>query len=564
MTRRQAGPAILIAVLLVWSLGTSLVATPQTPQTSGATGVAAKATAKIAGRVTSLTDGKPIRWAVLRVVSFDVMRVAKSASTDADGRFSFETLLPGRYQLSVTADGFVSLQFGQSSATDAGRPIDLTEGLVFDAANFSLMKTSAIEGRILDEFGDPAPGVMPVLFRADFIAGRRRLVPVGSRIPAQPTDDQGHFRIFGLAPGTYYVGALSGAFSSESERGGFATTFFPGATDAAAAVPLVVDMGADRTDAIFALVPAQTAALGGAIVDEQGAASPAMVVLTPADSLNANALVIARASADPAGRFLFRAVPPGKYTLQAFGPSSTGALGTSPFGYAPVTMDGRDRTDAKVTIHAGRHLRGTITFEGTAPRPAADAIVIDAGAIEFDSSPVVGGGPPQHRINSDWTFDTGNMSGERVMRVSLATSAWVLKQVTLNGVDVTDTPIDLREKDADGLEVVLTDRVSMVTGAVSDAEGRASADCSVIVFSNDPARWTFPSRYVVGTRPNQQGSFKVAGLPPGRYVAAAVPVVAGTVWQDPELLGKLRPLATPFTLAEGGSASLTLKIVKPR
>lgn len=549
---------------LVLLLASALAAAPLQQTAAAPAGSTAKATAKIAGRVTSLADGKPIRWAVLRLVSFDVMRVAKSAATDADGRFAFDGLLPGRYQLNVIADRFVSLEFGQSSATDPQRPIDLTEGLAFDEANFSLPRTSAIEGRILDEFGDPAPGVMPVLFRSDFVAGRQRFLPVGSRIATQPTDDQGHFRVFGLAPGDYYVGALSGAFSSQNESGGFATTFFPGTTEAGAAVPIEIEAGVDRTDATFALAPAPTAALGGTIADEQGAATPATVMLTPADTMNANVLVIARAGADPTGHFLFRGVPPGKYTIQGFGPSASGALGTAPFGYAQVTTDGRDRSDVKITLHPGRHLRGTITFDGDAPRPPKDSIIVEAGPVEFDSAPVVGGGPPQHRINDDWTFDTGNMSGERIVRVSIATPAWVVKQVTLNGADVTDTPIDLREKDADGLVVTLTDRVSSITGGVTDADGRASTECSVIVFSSDPARWTFPSRYVASTRPNQQGSFRVTGLPAGRYLAVAVPLIAGGAWQDPQLLDKLRGLAQPLTLADGGSASLSLKVVKPR
>jgi hypothetical protein len=57
-----------------------------------------------------------------------------------------------------------------------------------------------------------------------------------------------------------------------------------------------------------------------------------------------------------------------------------------------------------------------------------------------------------------------------------------VKVVILNGVDVTDMPLTFGTKDQSitDLEVVLTNRVSELSGAVTDDRGQSVADCSVI------------------------------------------------------------------------------------
>ena len=52
------------------------------------------------------------------------------------------------------------------------------------------------------------------------------------------------------------------------------------------------------------------------------------------------------------------------------------------------------------------------------------------------------------------------MSGLRFVtaqHVRHAGPGWMLKRVTLNGQDVTDVPLDLREHDVNGLEIVSDD-----------------------------------------------------------------------------------------------------------
>jgi hypothetical protein len=88
--------------------------------------------------------------------------------------------------------------------------------------------------------------------------------------PTRPSDDLGRFRVGGLAPGVYYVEALSGAFADPSAAGGFAVTFYPGTASPSVAQAVRLTPGNDVTNISFALSPAKMARVSGTIVDSEG------------------------------------------------------------------------------------------------------------------------------------------------------------------------------------------------------------------------------------------------------------------------------------------------------
>src|ERR1017187_8251088 len=233
-------------------------------------------TAVVSGRVVSADTGQPIRGAI---VSIGLAQISggnqKRAVTDADGKYQLTGLGKARYSLTATADRHLSMQFGQQQPGPAGlnnptRPIDLIDGEQFTTADFKLSRTSAIEGIVTDEFGDPAPNVAIQVSQVQYAGGRRRLLPTsmsGGSGPPPRTDDKGQFRIFGLAPGDYYVSALSGAFADATAAGGFAVTFFPGTVSANAAQPVTAPPGRDAANVNFSLTPASMARIAGTLVD---------------------------------------------------------------------------------------------------------------------------------------------------------------------------------------------------------------------------------------------------------------------------------------------------------
>jgi hypothetical protein len=93
-------------------------------------------------------------------------------------------------------------------------------------------------------------------------------------------------------------------------------------------------------------------------------------------------------------------------------------------------------------------------------------------------------------------------------------------------------------------------------------EDKPSTDYGVIVFAEDSAKWTFPSRFISAGRPNQQGRFTVSGLPPADYLVIALPSIPAANAIDPAFLESLRKSAAKFSVSEGEAKTLDLKIVK--
>jgi len=108
--------------------------------------------------------------------------------------------------------------------------------------------------------------------------------------------------------------------------------------------------------------------------------------------------------------------------------------------------------------------------------------------------------------------------------------------------------------------VIVTDRVTSVIGQLTGSNGAPLVDGTIIVYSSDAEKWVEDSRFVRATRPDQQGLFRISGLPPGDYLIAAIDYVQDGQWNDPEYLESLRRDSQRLTLSEGASQSIALKM----
>ena len=137
-----------------------------------------------------------------------------------------------------------------------------------------------------------------------------------------------------------------------------------------------------------------------------------------------------------------------------------------------------------------------------------------------------------------------------------------MKAVRLNGVDITDVGAVLKpNQDVSGVEVEVTQRPPNVSGTVSNGRGSVALDYTVVLFSRDEERWTAPTRHILTARPDQEGRFRVPSMPAGDYYAATLDEVEPGRWTDPEFLQVLRRQAVTFSIGDGESKALDLKLL---
>jgi hypothetical protein len=165
------------------------------------------------------------------------------------------------------------------------------------------------------------------------------------------------------------------------------------------------------------------------------------------------------------------------------------------------------------------------------------------------------------RVADDWTFSLRNVIDAVIFRSSTP-QGWALKAVTLNGSDITDTPTEFPPGQAvGGMQIVLTKKITSLTGLVTDTKGNPVLDATVVVFPDDDKRWTFQSRFIKAARPDQEGKYRITGLPgPGDYLVVALQGLEDGQAGDPEFLANIKELATKLEIGDGESKSVDVKL----
>jgi protocatechuate 3,4-dioxygenase beta subunit len=510
-------------------------------------------TGVIRGRVVRADTGEPLRRAEVRVDEWNAGSRSGPAATmtDAEGRYELTQLSPGRYQLKARRGGYVEVAYGQRRPFERGRPVELSEGAVLQNIDFALPPGAVVTGRVVDENGEPVALAYVSLARRRYVDGAKRLaVESGGS-----TDDRGEFRIFGVPPGDYVILASLNALDIGSrDRVRYVATYYPGTPVASDAQRVTVAPGQEVPGITIALVRVTTATVRG-VVRTSGETPLGLLTFVTAREVSGPQADgrTATAVAGVDGSFTLAGLLPGSYLVEARAP-------TGPeFASKEVVVEGSDVAGVTLMLSNGATVRGRIRFDtGDPPKGLhpSEVFIMPAGLDHQMAGMEIGGGPPIAR--DDWNFELKGLRGRGFIRAGTM-SDWEMKRVRRDGVDVTDTPLDF-SADIDRLEIELTQNVTTVSGGVTDDRGGVALDATVIAFADDPGKWGPHSRFIASARPDQQGRFTIKGLPAGRYVAIAVGYLEPGEERDPDLLETWRTRGTPFTLPEGKTHVLDLKI----
>ncbi len=541
------GLLVLSSLLFAGTVVTAQVPARDQPKTPRAgTGV-------IRGRVVRADTGEPLRRVEVRVDEWSTGGLDGPAATmtDAEGRYALTELPAGRYQLKAKRGGYVEVAYGQRRPFERGRPLELGEGAVLQNVDFALPPGAVVTGRVVDEIGEPVAHVFVSLARRKYINGARRLVGESG----SATDDRGEFRVFGLPPGDYVIVASFNATDLGSkDRVRYVPTYYPGTPVASEAQRVTVGLGQEMPGITIALARAATATVRG-VVRSSGQASVGPFTMVSAREINGPQAYGQTETAIAAGdgSFAIAGLLPGTYFVEAR--PSSGSESAS----MEVVVQGSDVAGVTLMLSKGATARGRVRFDTGDPpqglRPS-QVFVVPLLLDQQMAGMGMSGGPPVTR--DDWTFELQGLRGRGFIRAATL-SDWQVKRVRREDVDVTDSALDFAA-DVDGLEIELTERLTAVSGGVSDDRGRVALDATVIAFADDPGKWGPHSRFIESARPDQQGRFTIKGLPPGRYVAIAVGYLEPGEEQDPDLIETWRKGGTPFTLSEGETHALDLKL----
>ena len=549
---------------------------------------------RIVGSVRDALDGRPLRRARVSL-SGSELTTARVVITADDGTFAFEDVPAGDYTVRGSKDGHVTMSYGAPRPGRPGRTVTVKSG-ASTRVDVRLPPGAVITGTVLNPDGEPAVGLIVTAFtsRYDTTRGERRLFAAPDALAT--TDDRGAYRIFGLAEGAYIVGVMPRPgdraelqMLSQAEirtalaevRQGLVASrpgmpppppredgeaalprrsvsltpiFFPGTPMQERAMPVAVRAGEVRHGVNIDVELVPTSTVEGSV---SGGAGMRVQVLMTNELPGVGQRVLSTTPPDD-GRFSFRAIPPGTYSIVARAFPSGARTDATPnqtnlWAQASVLVAGEDVTGLSLTLRPALTISGRTVLEGADARlPEGIPIRIPLSAFSVGSntpnelpSAVLNGSSfaIQGVIPGTYRFP----SPPRGIRAPIG--RWWLKSLMANGKELLDAELELRESTEDAV-LTLSERASQLSGVVRRADGTAVADGFVVVFAADQRYWFHQSRRVAGVRPSKSGEYVFRNLPAGDYLLVATDEIDLNDWFDPEVLKALTPNALRLSLGE--------------
>lgn len=517
--------------------------------------------AKIRGRVTAADTGRPVRKATIRMVLVEGMLPGGPAMvlTDNEGRYEAGDLPAGNYNITASSAGYVASIYGQRRTDEPGKPLEVGENVTVERVNFTLQRGGVITGTVTDEFGDWVVNSTVRAMRVEFQKGRRELVPAGAGTSL--TNDIGEFRLYGLPAGEFYVSvtqrvAMGQVGQSETS---FPPTFYPGTPNAAEAQPVKVALGQTASIAI-AMTSSRAARVSGIVLSADG--EPMPYGFLNVTSRSGPGLGVSSGQVNGDGTFVLSGVPPGEYHVQVMSVGKT-PDGVSQTALGVIHVAGEDVTDVRLQAVRWSTGAGRLIVEPelrASFKPSAVRVGLQRTVRDDPFTMYVAGA----NARDDATFTFPSPPGAVFLTTTGLPAGWRVKAVRLNSVDITDTGLDLPSGETvEGIEVELTNRGPHLSGRVTDARGDAVKQYSVVIFPQDREKRSWNSRYLATARPNSESQFTIASLPPGDYYAIALETLATGQGGDPEFLQKWEDEAIKFSIADGETKALALKLSFP-
>jgi hypothetical protein len=482
---------------------------------------------------------------------------AYAASSDAQGKFMFDDLAPGRYTLSSERAGYLRTNYTAGSSGPI-TVLDLTSGQTLTGIAIKMTPQAVISGKVTDENGEPYPNSRVDLSRWSYAGGQKRLQPSGG---AQ-TDAEGAFSIGNLVAGSYYVSASPQSVGQNDaiQKGSaeaYMNTYYPGVTDPSGAIAIQVAAGGIARGTEIRMRKLRAYRVRGKLAGLAAEAVPSntQLRLIPKDGLILRPQMFSAILRD--GGFDFERVIPGVYILEANRPANA----STGMARQIVTVGSADVDDVILSLTPGAEITGQISTEGPAPPQTPQ----QPGTPGINARPAViissDNGGSRGQINEDGTFAIHNiMPAVYRVQVQPLPQGTYIKSIRFGNQDLMKSPLDLTGGSGGALNVILSPNAGDVSGIVHGADGMAVVGVLVTLWTPGiPAEGV--TDFTRTTPTDANGQFKFASLAPGDYRIAAWEQIDSGLSTVPEFRAKFESKAAAVKLNENAHENIEAPLI---
>jgi len=490
-----------------------------------------------------------------------------STITDSSGVFVFKDLPDGRYTVRVQRDNYFGAPANGNYPTIVTTPAVLDSATRAQHLTFDLLPGGTISGTVMKVTGEPSTNVTVAAMRMTYRDGRRTLGPTKQ----VQTDDHGEYRLWGLAPGDYYIRSGVGI----GARGGSSATYFPGTSDAELAT-LVTIHGGDETKANLRSQPSTPIHISGRIVNTIPDLTSDFIgiLLMPHDlskieegtsgSLNPN-----EATDRSNGQFQITATRSGIFDLMPVVPIRRSPTDPplSPANGNPIYYTGRttieilnnDITDVTVTVTKGADLEVRVTSTSVPPATLKN-FRPTLRPFDFVSTPLTTHLNLSRPLPDDGILKFGSVPfGKYVFNPQIPVGAYI-SEIKQGEQSVLDSGIVTVDSSSPAkVEIVLSNNGGRIEGIVEAAETKPAGSVRVILVPQGPRQGN-PIFYKRAALINKN-QFTISDVAPGSYKLYATENWPPNAEENAEFISKYEESGRAITVKAGSSEtniSLTL------
>ena len=490
---------------------------------------------RISGTVVNALSGQPLSHTQV-AVGLPQNDAAQAMMTAEDGRFAFENLRAGKYWLAAEHKGFARQAFDEHEGFSTA--IAVGSNLISENLIFRLRPDAVISGTIFDEQNEPVRGAQVMLFRRAIDNGHQ-----GTYLQAQEgSDDLGRYLFSRLRPGTYFVVVSAQPWYAQHGRTVknvkcegcdaattaapdqarsaldvvYAITYYPGATDANDAKPIIVKPG-ERVTADITLTPVPALNVR---IKLAGALSQDVTVtqrVFDGDPINVpnEGLVMGK------GEITIGGLPPGHFVL-AF------------------TSAGKERSSREVEVDISGDA-DISESEGTRASAVTGVVKLDGSRVLPQRAYVLlrsrtSGAAFGSRISAKGEFDLQNQPlPPGTYEVSVfTTQRATVKTIEATGAKVTGHNIEIANAMPVRLIVTLSQGLGQVAGTAR-REGQPLPGAMIVLIPEHPENNVPLFRR---DQSDSDGTFTLLNVLPGKYTIVAIENGWDLEWSNADTLDR--------------------------
>ncbi|HKS30150.1 MAG TPA: carboxypeptidase-like regulatory domain-containing protein [Pyrinomonadaceae bacterium] len=566
----------------------------------------------VRGRVIYDDTNRPVRRArILLLKSDGGGSMEKGGVTNERGEFNVKDVGAGSYFVMVEAPGLIT----------PISSIELEEGMDQRAAIIAVRKEfdevtvngtnkvdvqirarrgGVVTGRVTYQDGDPATSAQIIILRKKdnrlirFITGFSPYSMLSLR-----TDDRGVYRIAGLPPGEYVVGASETntrddmreeyAMMGLTGSSNFSVSYYKNETSLKQATSVKVEGGQEATEINITLIERALYTISGTVMARQSKL-PIRARVSIQSKSEAVTLPFMDAgqstTTDEQGHFSFTNVPDGTYVIKADPGSSEedeeemrqamtaaaearaeGREAAPPVPKRPglvprqqdVNVSGSDLSGIVLELGEGGRVRGTVVVEGGDKRPIQDGMSISLSP-RGDGS--VMGSDISGYVQQDGNFIIDKVpSGEFYVSVNQLSDKFYVKSITVGGTDLMSEPIRIGSgSSVENVRITISSDVATLQGrVVSAADSKPVRGSVLMLVPSDPARWRSGAAFLPAAT-GADGTFKITAAP-GSYLLILLGEGENLRFVNEAFIKARSGGAKSVTLTAGGSE--TIELVAP-